>query len=140
MGATKKIFNEWRKKIILDERETENYPPFDHDGNFKRKVKENWLTTEKLTELTQSSDIMELTKALNYKMCNDDFIILTSFIDHYEPYYIKDSKYISLVCESPLENMERVFQKYTQDDTHNMRKALLIFLESELIKKRNEKN
>ena len=136
MAASKNLFNKEREKMLLDERETENHPPFNHHENFCKKVKENWLSTERLTELTNCSDIIELTDALiNYKMDSQDRIILMAHLDLYEPISIKGSEYIIKVCESPLENMKRVYKKYTEDDTYHIRRDAKIFLESEIMKK-----
>jgi hypothetical protein len=136
MAASKNLFNKERERMLLDERETENYPPFNHHENFCKKVKENWLSTEKLTELCYSMDYVELTQALiDYKMHPDDMDILMGYLTACEPDSIKDSKYIELVCKSPLDNMKRVYKKYTQDDTYHMRRDAKIFLESEIMKK-----
>jgi hypothetical protein len=136
MAASKNLFNKERERIILDERETENYPPFNHHENFCKKVKENWLSTEKLTELTNCTDPMVLTQSLiDYKMDVDDMTIIMAHLDLYEPKYIKDSKYISKVVESPLENMKRIYNKYTQDDTYFMLTHIKQFLNNEIMKK-----
>jgi hypothetical protein len=141
MAASKNLFNKERERMLLDERETENYPPFDHHENFCKKVKENWLSTEKLTELTNCTDPMVLTQALiDYKMQPEDMTIIMAHLDLYEPKSIKGSEYIEIVCKSHLENMKRVLKKYTQDDTYYMRKVASIYLESEIKKKENQKN
>lgn len=132
MGATKK----WRADLLRDERETENYPHFDHAANFRKKVKEDWLTTEKLTELLQSSDYMEMTNAMiKFKMDSQDLTILMAHCAHYEPDHIKGSEYIMKVIETPLENMKRVFKKYTEGQQYTMRQDARMFLEIEIMKK-----
>lgn len=136
MGASKNEFNKWRERLILDERETENYPPFDHGSNFRKKVKENWLTTEKLTELLQSSDYMEMTNAMiKFKMDSQDLTILMAHCDHYEPNHIKGSEYLMKVIETPLDNMKRVFKKYTEGQQYTIRQDARMFLETEIMKK-----
>jgi hypothetical protein len=141
MAASKNLFNNHRERMLLDERETENYPPFDHGANFRKKVKENWLSTEKLTELTNCTDPMVLTQALiDYKMDVDDMTIIMAHLDLYEPKSIKGSEYIMKVCKSPLDNMKRVYKKYTEDDTYHMRRDARIFLESEINKKQRLEN
>lgn len=136
MAASKNLFNKHREKMLLDERETENYPPFDHGANFRKKVKENWLSTEKLTELTNCTDPMILTQALiDYKMQPEDMIIIMAHLDLYEPKYIKNSKYISKVVESPLDNMKRIYKKYTQDETHFMLTHIKQFLNNKIMEK-----
>jgi hypothetical protein len=117
MAASKNLFNKERERMILDERETGNYPPFDHHENFCKKVKENWLSNHQFGKIKQSTDLMVLTNCLiNYKMDVDYYNILVKIIDDIEPKYLKSAEYLHKIYKTPLENMERVYKKYDNID------------------------
>jgi hypothetical protein len=117
MAASKNLFNKERERMILDERETENYPLFNHHENFCKKVKENWLSNQQFGEIKQSTDLMVLTNCLiNYKMDVDYYNILVKIIDDIEPKYLKSAEYLLKVYQTPIENMERVYKKYDNID------------------------
>ena len=116
MGASKNEFNKLRSRWVIDEREVNEYPPFDHDKRFCEKVKLNWLTSDDFTRL-KSADLIELTQALIDKKIDSDYLDeLIKLIDKAEPKYISEQKYIELVAKTPIENMKRIFKKYDNID------------------------
>ncbi len=123
MGASKKLFEKQREIFMQDIREAGNYPPFDHEFNFKSKVKENNLSNEDFASLKNAS-LYELTQALIYKKMDDEYMTeLMKLIDEKEIIegvsYITGSRgriYFDLVLKTPLENMKRFYEKYDNID------------------------
>ena len=104
MGASNKFF--------LDHREAEEYPPFDHHKRFCERVNENWLTTDEFRTL-KSANLSTLTTALiNKKMDSEYQNELMKLIDKREPVYLKDSEYFRTLPDTPIENLERIYEKY----------------------------
>jgi len=130
MGASKKLFN--------DMREVEGYPPFDHEKNFCRKVKENWLSDKDFARL-KSSDLIELTNALIEKKMDSEYQDeLMKLIDKKEPWHLgkKSSDYFKKVLETPIDNMQRVYNKYTEGMQYSIQGDYKIILETEILKKK----
>jgi len=139
MAATKKEFNKLRERMFLDEREAENYPPFDHDKRFKEKVKENWLTTDEFRNLI-SANLMELTQVLIDKKMDDEYFQeIMNLVHKKEPFHIgkHQTDYFKLLLKSPLLNLERIYEKYTRGQQYTIKYDYDIILETEILKRKN---
>lgn len=136
MGASKNIFGK--------QREHEEYEKFDHDKRFKEKQKFTWFTTEDMRECL-SMNLFKLTHTLikfskeGYKIDYQDYDRLIELIDKAEPIHIGKSQveYFKLVLKTPLSNMKRFLEKYTNNLTFTMTHSYTEFFKSEVNKKIN---
>lgn len=140
MGKTNKFF--------LDIREVdENIELFDHEKLFCEKVKYKWFTTEKFQECL-NMDLVQLTSTLieyskeGAKIDYQDRDWLINSISILEPSYLgkKHEKYMLLILDTPIDNMVRIFKKYTEDGLSGIRQNYRLLLETEIMKKKRLAN
>lgn len=135
MGRSKELFN----KI----REVEDYPPFDHEANFHKKAKHNWLSNEEFGAL-ESKTLIEITQVLIDKKLSEGYLeMVMELVDKKEPKYINDITYIQLASKTTLENMQRIYKKYDDIDyviQHNCKRQLEFYIGEKKRKIRENEN
>jgi len=129
------------KEIFQEQRKMEEFADFDHEKNFCKKVKENWLSNADFAKLI-SADLTKLTQALIDKKMDDEYMDeLMKLIDKKEPFHLgRKSDYFKMVLETPLENMQRVYKKYTEGLQYSIQQDYRIILETEILKKKRKLN
>jgi hypothetical protein len=116
------------KEIFQRQRELEEFEPFNHQENFCKKVKQNWLSNEEFATL-ESKSLIELTQVLIDKEMDTEYLdkvmeLIEEKEEEEKLSYIsgeKGEKYLKLVLKTPLANMQRVLDKYDNIDFYMTR-------------------